>query len=104
MVKIIDDLNQNPRIIGLYDKEEMDELMRNTDRDEAIKEGLEQGLEQGFNQGIEKGLEQGLEQGISQGIKQIAKNMLKSKMDVSEIAKLTGLSETEIEKIKSEES
>ena len=30
--------------------------------------------------------------------------MLKSKMDVSEIVKLTGLSETEIEKIKSEES
>ena len=82
MVKIIDDLNQNPKIIGLYDKEEMDELMRNTDIDEAIKEGHKEGLEQGINK--------------------IAKNMLKAKMDVSEIAQLTGLSENDIIKIKSE--
>ena len=82
MVKIIDDLNQNPKIIGLYDKEEMDELMRNTDIDEAIKEGHKEGLEQGINK--------------------IAKNMFKAKMDVSEIAQLTGLSENDIIKIKSE--
>lgn len=83
MVKIIDDLNQNPKIIGLYDKEEMDELMRNTDIGEAIKEGHKEGLEQGINK--------------------IAKNMLKAKMSISEIAQLTGLSENDIIKIKSED-
>ena len=69
--------------------------MRNTDRDEAIKEGLEQG----FNQGIEKGLEQG----SNNRANEIAKNMLKAKMSISEIAQLTGLSENDIMKIKSED-
>lgn len=83
MAKIIDDLNQNPNIIGLYNKEEMDELVRRYDRNEALKEGRKQGREQGS----------------SDKAKEIAKNMLKANMEVSEIVKLTGLSENEVEKL-----
>ena len=41
---------------------------------------------------------------VKEGKKEIAKNMLKANMNISEIAKLTGLSEKDIEKIKSEEN
>ena len=76
MAKIIEDLNEDENLIGLYDKEKMDELMKKIDYNVAVKEGK----------------------------KEIAKNMLKANMNISEIAKLTGLSEKDIEKIKSEEN
>lgn len=108
MAEIIEDLNEDENIIGLYDKEKMDEWMKKIDREEAIKEGHEKGFELGVEQGIEQGVKQGIEQGIEQGLKQgsnnkakeIAENMLKAKMNVSEISKLTGLTENEIKKIK----
>ena len=84
MAKIIEDLNSDPNIIGLYDKEEMDEWMKKVDRKEALKEGLEQGS--------------------SDKAKEIALNMLNAGMNVTEISKFTGLSEKDIEKIKSEEN
>ena len=96
MAKIIEDLNEDEHIIGLYDKEKMDEWMKKIDHEEAIKEGLEKGLE--------KGLEQGLEQGSNNKALEIAKNMLESDMSVSEISRFTGVSEIEIEKLKAEEN
>ena len=80
MAKIIEDLNEDEEIIGQYDSEKLDKRQHELDLMYAERKGL------------------------NEGIKQIVKNMLKSKMEVSEIAKLTGLSETEIEKIKSEEN
>ena len=80
MAKIIEDLNEDEEIIGQYDSEKLDKRQHELDLMYAERKGL------------------------NEGIKQIAQNMLKSKMEVSEIAKLTGLSKTEIEKIKSEES
>ena len=80
MAKIIEDLNEDEEIIGQYDSEKLDKRQHELDLMYAERKGL------------------------NEGIKQIVKNMLKSKMDVSEITKLTGLSETEIEKIKSEEN
>ena len=89
MAKIIEDLNEDEHIIGLYDKEKMDEWMKKIDHDEAVKEGLEQGRELGIEQGSKvKALE-------------IAKNMLKEKMKISDISRLTGLDEKTIQNIKS---
>ena len=79
--KIIDDLNEDENIIGLYDKEQMDEWMHNIDLNEAQTEGLEQGLK---NKALE-----------------IAKNMLQMNMDIDIISKATGLSKKEINDIKS---
>ena len=84
MAKIIEDLNEDKHIIGLYDKEKMDEWMKKIDHDEAIKEGLEQGLEQGSNS---KAIE-------------IAKKMLKENMKISDISRLTGLDEKTIQSLK----
>ena len=107
MAKIIEDLNEDEYIIGLYDKDKMDAWMKKIDHEEAIKEGrakgLEQGLEEGRAQGLEQGLEQGLKEGSNKKAIEIAQNMLKSGMDVSEISKFTGLSKNEIKKLKTEE-
>ena len=84
MAKIIEDLNEDEYIIGLYDKEKMDEWMKKIDHAEAVKEGHAEGLEQGSNK---KALE-------------IAKNMLDAKMSILDISKFTGLSETEINELK----
>ena len=84
MAKIIEDLNEDEEIIGQYEKEKLDARQHELDLIYAERKGLNQGS-------TETRIE-------------IAKNMLKAKMDVSEIVKLTGLSESEIKKIKSEES
>ena len=44
--------------------------------------------------------EEGEEEGIRKGIKKVAKNLLKEKIPIEKIAKITGLSEEEIRKIK----
>ena len=84
MAKIIEDLNEDENLIGLYDKEKMDEWMKKIDHNVAVKEGLEQGS--------------------NNKAKEIAKNMLNMQMSIEDISKATGLSEKDIEKIKSEEN
>ena len=88
MAKIIEDLNEDENIIGLYDKDKMDEWMRKIDHAEAVKKGHK------------KGLEQGLEQGSKGKALEIAKNMLKENMDLSVISRLTGLDEKIIQDLK----
>ena len=66
------------------------------------KEGIEIGREQGIEIGKEQGIEIGKEQGIEQNKKEIAKSMLKEKMPIETIMKVTKLSREEIEKIEKE--
>ena len=83
MEKIIEDLNDNEHMIGLYDKAEMDAWMNKIDREEAIA----------------KGEKRGEKRGTKAGILNVARNMLKANMDINEIAKLTGLHQNEITKL-----
>ena len=73
---------------------------------EGIEIGREQGIEIGKEQGIEIGKEQGIEigkeQGIEQNKKEIANSMLKEKMPIETIMKVTKLSREEIEKLEKE--
>lgn len=85
-------------IEALFDPEWDRQMLLNSER----KEGLEEGLEQGIEQGIEQGLEQGLEQGSLNKSFEIAKSLLSTSMPIEEIAKHTGLSIEEIEKLKQE--
>ena len=55
------------------------------------QQGLKQGLEQGLQQGIEQGIEKGIEQGEQQTAERIARAMLANGLDLSLVAKLTGL-------------
>ena len=75
--------------------------------EQGIKKGIEQGIKQGKEQGriegIEIGIEQGKEEGRNEGKeiekKQIAKNLLNIGLSVEQIAKSTGLTTEEIEKL-----
>ena len=66
MVKKIEEMSYDPELIGLYDKEKMDNFVNGINLADAEKKGLEQGFEQGSkNEKLE-----------------IAKNMLNKKMDM----------------------
>lgn len=75
-------------------------------REKAILDDLAY-IKTGYNEGIRDGIEQGIKQGIKEGIrkgtleekKNIAKHMLKEKMDVEVVCKITGLDKEEIEKM-----
>ena len=50
-------------------------------------------------QGVEQGIEKGREEGRAEGQRELIKNLLASGLDISTIAKATGLSEEEIERM-----
>ena len=62
--------------------------------------GIEIGKEQGIEQGIEIGKEQGIEIGSTKKQEEIARNLKQENVDIQFIARVTGLTEEEIEKIK----
>ncbi|PLP09938.1 Rpn family recombination-promoting nuclease/putative transposase [Klebsiella pneumoniae] len=53
--------------------------------------GHQQGLKQGLEQGLQQGIEKGIEQGEQQTAERIARAMLANGLDLSLVAKLTGL-------------
>ena len=103
MAKIIEDLNEDEHIIGLYDKDKMDAWMKKIDHAEAVKEGRAEGHAKGLAEGIAEGLAEGRAEGAQSKTIEIVKNMLKANMKMSDISKLTGLSELDVKKLKSED-
>ena len=71
---------------------------------QGLQEGREKGLEEGRKEGREEGRKEGREKGIKEGVAQnrikIAKNMLREKMPVDIIVRVTGLTNQEVEKLK----
>ncbi|MBM2814857.1 MAG: hypothetical protein HW421_1619 [Ignavibacteria bacterium] len=64
----------------------------------AIKE---LGFDQEFIKiGLEQGMQQGMQQGINEGIEKIARNALMRGFSIDEIALLTGLTKSQIKKLK----
>ena len=62
-------------------------------------EGLAKGLEKGIEKGIEKGREEGREEGIYSKAIETAKKLIGMNLSIENIAKATGLSKEEIEKL-----
>ena len=58
------------------------------------------GLAQGRKEGRKEGKRIGIEQGIEKGMELVALNMLKRKLDIALISEITGLTTTEIKKLK----
>ena len=72
---------------------EQDEIARNRMmKEEAMAEGRAEGIAKGRAEGLEKGREEMK--------KEMAKKLLDAKMDINQIAEITGLSIQEIEKLK----
>ena len=84
MVRKIFEQSEDPNVIGVYDKDEMNAWKMDVAKSIALEKGLERGLEQGQK---EKSID-------------IAKNMLVKKMDIETISEITGLTINEIEGLK----
>ena len=63
------------------------------------KDATENALKRGLEKGIRKGRLEGREEGLRKGMQAVALKMLKAKVEISFIAKMTGLSEEEIKKL-----
>ena len=79
-------------MVKLYTKLSRREMEYNTYIAEATEEGYNKGHEKGYNEGHEKGIEQN---NID-----VAKKMLKEKLPLETISKITGLSVKEIRELK----
>ena len=86
-------------VVGLYDKELHEELLRNTELYNAEQKGIKQGKKDGIKEGKEKGIKQGIKQGIKEKTIETAKNMLKENISIDIISRVTGLDIKEIEKL-----
>ena len=100
----IDQASWSEAELNTYDqitKTRLDNLAVEQQRlEDAEAKGLERGIEKGVEKGIEKGIERGIEQGIESRNLEVAINMLNKKLDISLIEAVTGLTETEIIKLK----
>ena len=103
--KTIEAMSNDDGIIGLYDKEEMDEFERSQGLQYAKNEGLEigraDGIEIGRADGIKIGRADGIKIGKENALIETAKNLLALKMNIEDIAKATGLSPCVIKSLQS---
>ena len=68
-----------------------------TARGEGFLEGESQGLKVGKAQGRAQGLEEGLQEGYRRGKLEMARSLKQQGMSVADVAKVTGLTATEVE-------
>ena len=88
-------LNGDPNFYQAMTDEDDREMIENSIFISGKQEGIKQGIEQGTRQGIE----QGTRQGIEENQKNIVRNMKEANYKIEDIAKITGLTMHEIEKI-----
>ena len=87
-----------------YEIEKMNERDIRAQRAYAVREGRKEGFEQGHAEGLAKGLAEGHAEGLAEGVAEgeakakasVARTMLQENMPIGQIARLTGLSETQI--------
>lgn len=71
-------------------------IERKEARAEGRSEGLAEGLAEGRAEGHVKGLSEGRTEGALAAKQEMARNMLAEKFPVTQVVKITGLSESEI--------
>ena len=67
---------------------------------EGMEIGMEKGREEGKLEGLKQGREEGREQGKAEGILFAARQMLQAGMSMEQVAQMTFLPVSEIEKLK----
>ena len=85
------------RLAELEEKWEMDRV---SEVNYAKSEGIKQGKKEGIEQGKKEGIKQGKKAGAKETKKETATKMLKEKMPLELIVKITGLTKEEINKIR----
>ena len=86
-IRKVEELSTDPNFVGYYDLEE------------AHRQDIASSYDTGLEEGMGKGIKQGIEQGIEKRNIEIAKNMLKEKIEISLISKMTDLSVDTIKKM-----
>ena len=88
------------RVAELRQKAILDEkAIRKRAIEIGLEEGREKGIEEGKREGRREGRREGIKEGRKNGINEVAKRMLKEKIDIKLIEKMTGLTRDEIEKL-----
>ncbi|NEP12554.1 MAG: Rpn family recombination-promoting nuclease/putative transposase [Symploca sp. SIO2C1] len=67
--------------------------------DTSLEEGLKKGMEEGLKKGLQKGREEGIQKGREETLKEVVRSMKLAGFANSDIAKYTGLSESEVEQL-----
>ena len=75
------------------------EKARELGLEEGRQQGIQEGRQQGMKEGRLEGLQEGLQQGRQEGTLAIARELKKIGIPIADIAKGTGLSIDEIEKL-----
>jgi len=58
-------------------------------------------IEKAEKEGLTRGMKKGIKEGIKEGVEKTALNMLKEKIDINTISKVTGLNIEQIKKLES---
>lgn len=93
----------NEEVLSIFEQEIQTKIGRSDTmgtQEYLLDKAEKRGLEKGLKQGIEKGIEKGIEQGKREEAIAIALEFKKMGLPVADIAKGTGLSVEEIEKLK----
>ena len=102
----LQDLSQEDEIFRSVFEDSMHQKLTDMEKEEYKKSVLEYedvqaavqyAREQGLEQGLARGLEQGLEQGREAEKRQLARNMLAEGLDLAIVAKISGLTEKELQ-------
>ena len=67
---------------------------------EGIREGIKEGKKEGKKEGIKAGIKEGVKEGIKKGKLETAAGLLKEKIPVETISRVTGLTPEEIDSLK----
>jgi len=92
------ELSSDSALVDLMMREDFYEM----DQIELREMAEEKGMREGMKKGLEKGMQEGLEKGLEEEKIETAKRMLKERMEIELIIKITQLPREEIEKIQAE--
>ena len=66
----------------------------------AEQKGMQKGIQKGLQKGMQQGMQKGMQQGMQKGKSEIARNLIEMGMPVNQIAAATGLTQEEIENLR----
>ena len=69
-------------------------------KEEGLAEGMEKGLAEGMEKGLAEGMKKGMEKGMNKRSLEIARKMLANGMDAATVMEITGLSESQLQRLK----
>ena len=66
----------------------------------GVEEGMREGVREGIKEGVKEGIREGIREGMENTLEKVVIGMLKTKIDIGIIHKITGLDLKKIEELK----